>query len=431
MRILLLPLGSLGDVNPFVGIGLALQRRGHEVVVITNAYFEPALKQAGLNFSSCGSAEAYRELLHHPDAMHPERGLALFGRFCIAATAEAFSRIKQLYRPGSTVMAAAPQAFAARIAQENLGIPLATVTPNLMTLRTAYDTASECQHGGAWLRRWRRRVRLRRSNLKADALLAPAINEFRAQFALKPVRRLWACWRNSPQRVIGLWPEWLYGSQPDWPPNAVVTGFIEYDGVLTTDTPTERDDLIPRDNSERQPIVFTAGSACVDAALFFRAAGEACEILNWPGLLLTQYQESVPKRLPSRVRHILFSPLTKLLPQAAAIVHAGGIGTAARALKAGIPQLIVPAVNDAFVNARLLVHLGVAKVIARRHFTAGVIAARLTEILHSHSILECCAYYAEKMANENALENTCAHIEALDKDPYRPAAGGHLVRTAA
>jgi UDP:flavonoid glycosyltransferase YjiC (YdhE family) len=39
-----------------------------------------------------------------------------------------------------------------------------------------------------------------------------------------------------------------------------------------------------------------------------------------------------------------FVPLARILPRAAAIVHHGGIGTAASALKHGIPQLIVPRV---------------------------------------------------------------------------------------
>ncbi len=48
MRILMIPVGSAGDVHPHVGIGLALQRRGHDVSVLTSAYFEPLLARVGL-----------------------------------------------------------------------------------------------------------------------------------------------------------------------------------------------------------------------------------------------------------------------------------------------------------------------------------------------------------------------------------------------
>ena len=39
MHYLVMPLGSAGDVHPFVGLALELKRRGHEVTLATNGYF--------------------------------------------------------------------------------------------------------------------------------------------------------------------------------------------------------------------------------------------------------------------------------------------------------------------------------------------------------------------------------------------------------
>ena len=50
-NILLMPVGSHGDVHPFVALGQALQARGHEATLITSAYFEALAKKAGLPFS--------------------------------------------------------------------------------------------------------------------------------------------------------------------------------------------------------------------------------------------------------------------------------------------------------------------------------------------------------------------------------------------
>jgi rhamnosyltransferase subunit B len=50
--------------------------------------------------------------------------------------------------------------------------------------------------------------------------------------------------------------------------------------------------------------------------------------------------------------------MSTLLPRSAALVHHGGIGTAAQALAAGIPQLVVPFAYDQFDNAERLRHLG-------------------------------------------------------------------------
>jgi UDP:flavonoid glycosyltransferase YjiC (YdhE family) len=224
---------------------------------------------------------------------------------------------------------------------------------------------------------------------------------------------VWGCWRHSPQRVIGLWPEWLYGPKPDWPPGAVVTGFIEYDGPSTREIQEHLEYAIPEDTDKRRPIVFTAGSWTVNMRDFFAAACEACEILNWPGLILTQEEEPLGKPLPRLVRHIRYAPFGKLLPRCAAIVHHGGIGTAARALKAGIPQILMPMAYDQRYNANRLVRLGVARAIERTDLTPQNLTAQLREILASTRASERCRHYAKKLETNTALEKTCDYIEAL------------------
>ena len=113
------------------------------------------------------------------------------------------------------------------------------------------------------------------------------------------------------------------------------------------------------------------------------------------------------------VRHIRFAPLGKLLAHASAIVHRGGIGTAARALKAGIPQVILPIGFDGFNNADCLTRLGVAKSIERRHVTGYNLAAVLGEFLESQTVSDRCRQYAKNFENSTALERTCDYIEAL------------------
>ena len=54
-----------------------------------------------------------------------------------------------------------------------------------------------------------------------------------------------------------------------------------------------------------------------------------------------------------------YVPLRRLLPHAAALVHHGGIGTTAEALRAGTPQLVVPLAHDQFDNAARVAALGV------------------------------------------------------------------------
>lgn len=95
----------------------------------------------------------------------------------------------------------------------------------------------------------------------------------------------------------------------------------------------------------------SAGTAQAQSHVFFANATTACERLKYSGILITQYAEQIQARLPPGVRHVPYAPLATLLPHARAIVHHGGIGTSARALAAGIPQLVAPLAYDQFDNA--------------------------------------------------------------------------------
>jgi sterol 3beta-glucosyltransferase len=48
MRVLLLTLGTQGDVQPFVALGVGLARAGHAVTVCTTANFAPFVARHGL-----------------------------------------------------------------------------------------------------------------------------------------------------------------------------------------------------------------------------------------------------------------------------------------------------------------------------------------------------------------------------------------------
>ena len=57
-NIMLIPVGSAGDVHPFTGLGLALRARGHHITVITSVYFEALVRKAGFDFVGLGTVRA-------------------------------------------------------------------------------------------------------------------------------------------------------------------------------------------------------------------------------------------------------------------------------------------------------------------------------------------------------------------------------------
>jgi UDP:flavonoid glycosyltransferase YjiC (YdhE family) len=83
-----------------------------------------------------------------------------------------------------------------------------------------------------------------------------------------------------------------------------------------------------------------------------------------------------------------YARLSRVLPHAAAVVHAGGIGTCAEALRAGIPSVVIPFSFDQPDNAYRMRRLGVAEILSRRAITVTNLADKLRQVLGDPSYLE-------------------------------------------
>lgn len=405
---LLVTFGSYGDVYPFIGLGRALQRSGVDVTVITNGHFADAVTGTGLKFKAVGTVEQYAAITQDRDLWHPRRGFELVARAWIELMPETYAVIRDHYVPGQTVVVASAPVFGARVAQEHLGVPLATVHLQPATIRSLHETPRlPLVPPSDWQPRLCRRLVYWLADQFVDRMVAAPLNAFRAQFQLAPVRRVLRDWWVSPQLVVGLFPDWFAPPQPDWPPQILLAGFPLYDGAAPDDLPAEVAGFLA---TGAPPIVFTPGSAMRHGAAFFRTAVEACRRLGRRGILLTRYPEQLPGNLPAEVRWFGFQPLGRLLPQCAALVHHGGIGTTAQGLAAGIPQLIMPIAFDQPDNAARAVRLGVARTITSRAFHPWAAARVLAALLESPEIARQCQRLASRAAAPQRLDAACAAI---------------------
>jgi UDP:flavonoid glycosyltransferase YjiC (YdhE family) len=419
-NVLLIPIGSSGDVHPFLALGRGLRARGHRVTVITSVYFERITRGCGLEFIGLGTVEDFESALLNPDAWHPRRGFrVVFEWGVLPWIRHLYDLVGRLHVPGETVVAASLMAFGARLAQEKLGVPLVSVLLQPAALRSAYQAPVL---PGAFLPGWlpaaaKRLVYRLGDWLLLDPVVAPQTNAARAGLGLPPVRRPLDRWWHSPQRLIGLFPPWYAPPQPDWPPQLGLTGFPLFDERGLTEPPPEVLDFL----KGGPPVVFTAGSAMRQGHAFFAEAARACRLLGRPGLLLTRYAEQLPSPLPGGVRHCPYVPFSQLLPHAAALIHHGGIGTTAQALAAGIPQLVMPMGFDQPDNAARVVRLGVGRSLPPRKFRAPAVARLLGELLGSAAVAARCREVARLFDGTDAVAESCRLIEEMLPATRRPA----------
>ena len=334
-------------------------------------------------------------------------------------TREVYQLIERRYVPGETVVVAHTNVFGARIAQEKLGVPLATVHLQPAVLRSRHDAPGLPLPGGDTpIPRCLRRLLWASIDFCSDRIVMPDVNAFRAELGLPPVRRPFAGWVHSPKLVLGLFPEWFAPPQPDWPPNTHLTGFPLFDEGGMREMPADLESFL---EAGAPPIVFAVGSFARRSRRFFEVSVEACRMMGRRGVLLAPTRDLVPESLPETLRYFDYVPLSALLPRAAAIVHHGGIGTTALALAAGIPQIVAPFADDQPDNAVRVRRLHAGLVVTRAHYRPETVTRTLGHLLESKEIAVACHSAAERIRQQRPLPEACRLIEELAAAPRPPS----------
>ncbi|HLW68315.1 MAG TPA: nucleotide disphospho-sugar-binding domain-containing protein [Gemmataceae bacterium] len=411
MHFLLMPIGTAGDVHPLIGIGRELAARGHRVSIFTHTHFGNAVREAGLDFLDAQDADDYRNTFNNPIVFDERRGHWIVMPFYFRQMPKQFEVIRATCSKGPTVVVAEGGAFGARVAHDALGMPFVTTHTCPLVFRSIIRPALEpiwlrLRTGNAW---FSRKCYEFFDYFYVDPLLSP-INTFRQTVGLPPVRRFMNGWWHSPQRAIGMFPEWFGDPAPDWPPQVRLTGFPLHDPGDDEPLPA---DLAAFLADGAPPIVFSPGSAVRPGSGYYATAVEACRLLRRRGLLLTKHKPPPSVPLPWYIRHVPFAPFRQLLPHTCALVHHGGIGSTAQAFLAGIPHLIRPLAYDQPDNAERTMRHGVARTILPRDFRPKLVARLLRELLENPKVTERCRVLSERTKAEDGIKGAANAIEEM------------------
>ncbi|HEY4078790.1 MAG TPA: nucleotide disphospho-sugar-binding domain-containing protein [Rhizomicrobium sp.] len=349
MKFLIVSLGSIGDLMPFLAVAERLRARGHQAVIASNAGYAQLVHGAGFEFAAIWQRDQQsldEVIAHDPLAAWRTVRAQMF----VPATQPAFNFIADHARGGPCTILASWSAFGARRAHAQLKLPLCNV------------------------------------------YLSPgAIAEDTETFA-----------KGTRCRSIGFFPDWFAATRSGMPDDIEPTGFPLFDDALIPALPAPLEAFLQQGPP---PVIFTPGSFMRQAGAFFRASLTACERLGLRAVFLTPYRDQIPDSLPPGILHFSYVALQRLAPRAAALVSHGGIGTCAQALKAGIPQLLTPVFFDQFDNAARLEALGVGAAVAGD--SADDIAAKLQTVLMSQTVRQKCQALRARFGDNDPLERIC------------------------
>ncbi len=365
-RFVLTAVGTHGDVLPLVALAHELASRGFRADVLAN---------------ECGTAEASSlGVPYTVIAPSYDTNLASleenFGRYVFPSYAPTFRFFERALREGGRIVVVNwGNCSASTLLCERLGLPLCrlVIAPYYLDSLSrppepwaSYLAASD---GSALARR---AILTQYCRHLVHPFLLRNVNAWRRALELRPVGSI-GHMNHLVQRYIGLFPPW-YGDAPeDWPRNFDRVGFP---------LPPPRRPLEPEVvrwlARFREPLVFVPGTGAGAAGgeRFAAAAADVCERLRKPGVILGSGVEgAVPRASLLRLR---YCDLGLLLPHAAAVIHHGGMGTTARALQAGVPQVVSPQGFDQPDNAANVAGLGVGVVVPRSDLTGAVLEGAIS-----------------------------------------------------
>jgi sterol 3beta-glucosyltransferase len=361
MKVTMLAIGSRGDVQPYIALGLGLQSAGYDVLLATHSNFEDFVTAHGLRFHNLGGD--VRAIMETPT-----------GRALVATGTNPFPFIRYLKTyfeqtsdefldsslqacEGAGAIIYSIFAITAYHIAEKMRIPCFPALLQPFTRTSAFPIQPPVT---TWMRSGPyNRLTFLVAQQAFGQTFKPVMNRWRNKLGLPPLPFA-GLYSLIDRRRLPV----LYGYSPtvvpkprDWGPQAHVTGYWFLDRPPNWQPPS---DLTAFLQAGEPPVYVGFGSMATlnpeqTADIIITAIRKA----NRRGVLLSGWGGLSPSALPEDICLVDSVPHDWLFPQMAAIIHHGGAGTTGAGVRSGVPSLAIPFFADQYFWADRLSHLGV------------------------------------------------------------------------
>ncbi|AFY53862.1 glycosyl transferase, UDP-glucuronosyltransferase [Rivularia sp. PCC 7116] len=408
MHITILTLGSRGDVQPFIALGVGLKQAGYKVKIASQATFKSEISSRGLEFALISgnpkegieSAEGQAMLR----TKNPIDFVRRMGDLLEPLMEKVFLDSWQACQETDAIIGGGFPFWGFDIA-EKLNIPFyyAYLTPGYPTKEfpNAVTPAHLEKLGGIYNRfSYTLTIQL------FWQFFRKPINQFRESILNLPPTSIW---KNVFTKMEDAKVNYLIGCSAsvipkpkDWSNRVHLTGYWFLD---TPDNFTPPTDLVNFLKSGSPPVYIGFGSmAGEEAQKIAEIALLALAKTQQRGIFLSGWGSIKNSDLPDTVFQIDNIPHSWLFPKMACIVHHGGAGTTAATFRAGVPSIIIPFFGDQQFWAYQAAKLGVSPpMIDRKNLTVDSLAQAITNAVENQSIKENAASLGDKIRSENGV----------------------------
>ena len=408
-----------------MALSLALCDRGHDVVLATAESYRNKVKSLGLEFHAI-RPDLPKDPQLIGQMMAPKIGPeVVLKEVVLGNVRDTYDDLIAIARDADLLIAH-EIVYAAPLVAEVLKLPWASCALAPAAFFSAYEpleisgypALSRLHRLGPTINRW-----VVNFAKLATCSWGNPVYTLRKELGLRPIQNpVIGNDKYSSRLVLALFSPLLGIPQPDWPPNVVTTGSIVYDA--DSERPI-RPELLNFLTAGEPPLVFTLGSAAVNApGNFYVESVQAAIDLDRRAVLLLG-KNPPPQDLPTSIFACDYVPYSKIFPHACAIIHQGGIGTTAQALRAGRPTLVVPYGLDQPDNAARVQRLGTSRTLMRKHYSASRLTEALKALIEVPDYAARAAEIGRIMQLEDGIEVACGAMEkqrllSLGDTGYQP-----------
>jgi UDP:flavonoid glycosyltransferase YjiC (YdhE family) len=420
MKINLLIVGSRGDVQPAIALGIGLQKAGFDVQMVTLEEFRPLVRAYGLDFFPLSA--------HIQDLMNSKLvGMGDSGAAVFRIVPELLKMFRELFSQMTTDFWQACQGCDVVISNAATAMPAAAVAEKLAiphietSVFPGWPTRSFPSIFWPWPSKLETRPRGLAGHLKgafnlltympvswaATLVLHPVIERCRREILGLPAkaRSDGPGWHPAP--YLSGFSEQVIPRPVDWKENIYVTGYWFVDTPAYEPPPALQAFL----DAGAPPVYVGFGSIpSQNPEQVTRLVIQALDMAGQRGILLggqgAMGGGMVPQASNSPVYFADSVPHDWLFPRMAAVVHHGGSGTTAAGIRAGAPSILVPIAGDQLLWAQQVKDLGIGpRPIPRKNLTAERLAGAITQAVTDQAMRQRAAALGEKVCAEDGVSN--------------------------
>jgi UDP:flavonoid glycosyltransferase YjiC (YdhE family) len=420
MKITILAIGTRGDVQPYIALGLGLRAAGNDVRIAAASNFEQFIRSYGLEYARLEGN--FRELME-TDTM--QRFMAK--RNPLDAYREMTAGLQHILEcfaadsweacQDSDAIIFSSIAVTGYSVAEKLGIPSCWAPLQPMSRTSSFSSAissSGNYHNG--MLNWLSHI------IEEQTTWQPIrnfINHWRRDFlGLEPYpfSGPFALLEKKHYPIIYGYSPTVLPAPPDWGDWIHISGYWFLDCPNNWQPPTTLVDFI---KAGKPPIYIGFGSMNNrEAEKITQIMVDAIVSANERAVIATGWGSLADVNLPDTIYKIDVIPHDWLFPQMAAAVHHGGAGTTAAALRAGIPNIIIPHIMDQSFWGQRVFELGVGThPIHRKNITAGLLADSIRTALKDKDMRQKAAALGKQIRAEDGVAKA---VELMTCYLYKP-----------